>query len=117
MRVAFGPWGVGPEVGHYLLLLVTYQYNVNTGIRRNKWHDFGMPFLHYIDRIQLRYIQIFGFDPFPNHTNQALFKPVEGFVAVGIGPLNYNEDFVENSDVPHPSLKGGLLFLAQQMGL
>jgi hypothetical protein len=42
---------------------------------------------------------------------------VEGFVALGIGPLNYDEDFVENSNVSHPSLKGGLLFLAQRMGL
>jgi hypothetical protein len=43
MRAGFGPCGVRPEIGHYMLLLVTFFFNVNTGIRRNGWHDFGMP--------------------------------------------------------------------------
>ena len=117
MRSAFGPWGVGPEIGHYLLLLVSYRYNVNTGIRRMGWVDFGIPWYHLIDRIQLRMIQLFEHDPFPNHTNQALFQPIKGFVAVGVGPLCYDDDFVEKSSEPHQALKGGLRFLAKRMKL
>jgi hypothetical protein len=87
LKVAIGPWGVGPEVGHFLLLLVSHRFNVNTGIRRNSWHDFGMPWLDSIDRVQLKCLQIFGYDPFPEHVNQLLFKGVDDFVAIGIGPL------------------------------
>ena len=116
MYVAVGPWGVGPELGHFLLLLLNYRFNVNTGIRRNGWHNFGMPWLYLIDRIQLRYLQIFGFDPFPQHVNQSLFVPIKGFVAVGIGSLNYSEDFVHTGE-PYSNLNGGMLFLAQRMGL
>jgi hypothetical protein len=120
MRAAFGPWGVGPEIGHYLLLLVTFFFNVNTGIRRNGWHDFGMPRLHYIDRIQLRCMKLFQFEPFPNHANQELFSPVEDFVAVGIGPLNYDDEYVHKigeGETPDPNLSGELRFLAERMRL
>jgi hypothetical protein len=74
MKVAFGPHGVGVEVGHFLLLLVTYIFNVNTGVRRTRCHDFGMPWHHIIDRIQIRSIQIFGVDIFPRHENQSLWR-------------------------------------------
>ena len=70
MRVAFGPHGVGAEVGHYLLLLVCYRYNINTGIRRKGMYNFGTIMHNLIDRIQLRMMQIFGVDVFPTHTNQ-----------------------------------------------
>jgi hypothetical protein len=116
MKVAFGPHGVGATVGHFLLLLVTYIFNVNTGVRRKRFHNFGMPYHDLIDRIQIRHLQIFGVDVFPRHNNQALFKPVEGFVAVGIGPLNYHPEFVE-SGPPHASLKGDMRFLAERMEL
>ena len=36
MRTAMGPWGVGATVAHYLLVLICYNYNVNTGICRNE---------------------------------------------------------------------------------
>jgi hypothetical protein len=114
MKVAFGPHGVGVEVGHFLLLLVTYIFNVNTGVRRTRCHDFGMPWHHIIDRIQIRSIQIFGVD-FPRHENQSPFQPIQGFVAVGVGPLNYDDAFVEQTTEPHPNLTGGMRFLAQCM--
>ena len=118
MRVAFGPHGVGVEVGHFLLLLVTYRYNINSGVRRKGFHNFGMPYHDIIDRIQIRYLQLFGSDPFPEHgaVNQALFDPIKDFVAVGVGPLNYDSKFVDHGE-PHPKLTGGLLFLARKMKL
>ena len=54
MIFAFGPHGLGAEVGHFLLLMVTYRYNVNTGVRRKGYHDFRMPYHDRIDRIQIR---------------------------------------------------------------
>jgi hypothetical protein len=92
MRVAFGPWGVGAQTGHFLLLLISYRHNVNTGIRRCNEHNFGHPWLYFEDRIQMRVQEIFNVNIYPRHTNLAQFKGVDGFVAVGIGPLNYNED-------------------------
>ena len=116
MRVAFGPHGVGAEVGHYLLLLVTYNYNINTGIRRRGFINFGTYRYDTIDRIQIRMMQLFGNDPFPSHTNQALFQPVQGFIAVGVGPLNYDEKYVTTGP-PSTNCTGDILFLAKKMKL
>lgn len=116
MRVAFGPHGVGAEVGHYLLLLVTCRHNVSTGVNRNRQIDFGMPHHDKIDRTQLRMQQLFETDIFPRHSNQLLFKAVPDFVAVGIGPLNCDEKWVTPGD-PDPVLKGDMLFLAKRMKL
>jgi hypothetical protein len=38
---------------------------------------------------------IFNVNVCPSHTNIAQFKGVDGFVAVGIGPLNHDEDCVQ----------------------
>ena len=73
------------------------------------WHD-------KIDRIQLRMQKLFGEDIFPNYSNHLLFKPISDFVAVGIGPLNYDEKYVDSSE-PDPALKGDMLFLAKRMKL
>jgi hypothetical protein len=116
MRVAFGPHGVGAEVGHFLLLIVTYRYNVNRGVHRKGFHNFGMPYHDIIDRIQIPMQQLFGYDIFPQHVNQALFDPIAGFVAVRVGPLNYDSKFVENGP-PDPKLKGDMLFLVLRMKL
>jgi hypothetical protein len=116
MSVAFGPWGVGARTAHYVLLLVSYRYNVHTGIRRYNAHNFGHTWLHFIDRIQSRIVNIFGVDVYPRHTNQAQFEPVKDYVAVGIGPLNYNDDYVTKGP-PDPLLKGDLRFVADRMRL
>ena len=62
------------------------------------WH-------HKIDRTQLRMQKLFGEDIFPSYTNHLLFKPTPDFVAVGIGPLNYDSKCVEEVK-PDPALKG-----------
>jgi hypothetical protein len=61
-------------------------------------------------------LQLFGYDIFPQHVNQALFDPIPGFVAVGVGPLNYDSKFVEIGP-PDPKLIGNMLFLALRMKL
>ena len=120
MKVAFGPHGVGAEVGHYLLLLVTYKFNVSTGIRRLSRPDFGTFRLDIIDRIQIRYQQLFGRDFFPNHFNQELMKEQADYdpeiVSVGIRRLNYDTAYVQRG-APHESLKGDLLFMAKRSGV
>jgi hypothetical protein len=116
MKVAFGPWGVGAQTGHFLLLLISYRYNVNTGIRRCNEHNFGHPWLYFQDRIQIRVQEVFNVNIYPRHTNLAQFKGVDGFVAVGIGPLNYDEDYVQLGE-PDERLGGDLLFLACRMKL
>jgi hypothetical protein len=68
-------------------------------------------------RVQLRYMQIFEYDPFPEHVNQLLSAGMEDFVAIRIGPLNYSDDYVHKSETPDPKLSGELLFLAKRMGL
>ena len=49
----------------------------------------------------------------PSHASPLTKK----FVAVGIGPLNCHEYFMENCDEPHPNLTGGMRFLAEWMHL
>ncbi len=116
MRVAFGPWGVGAETGHNLLVLVTYRYNVHTGIRRCGEQDHGHIWLEYIDRIDMRSRQLWGYSCVPNHVNVSEFKGVDGFVSVGIGPLSYNKSFVQSGE-PDARLKGDMLFVARKMGV
>lgn len=116
MRVATGPWGVGARTGHWLLVNISYRYNVNAGVARLGHHDFGHPWLNYIDRIQIRMQEIFNAVVFPSHNNVLQFKPVKDWVAVGIGPLSYSTAYVDPGK-PDPSLKGDLRFVAQQMRL
>ena len=52
MYTSIGPWGVGPKTAHFLLLQLSYRFNVNTGIKRLGNHDFGHKQLYLIDRIQ-----------------------------------------------------------------
>lgn len=117
MRIACGSHGgIGIEVGHYLMLMVTYRFNIATGIRRKNWHDFGMPYLHLVDRVQTRIIQLYDVDPFPKHYNLSLAPTIQGIVCVGVGPLNYGEHYVQAGN-PHPKLQGNMLFLAEKMKL
>ena len=46
--------------------------------------------------------------------NISSFKPIEGFTAVGVGPLSFDERFVTKGE-PLKVLKGGLRFMAQRM--
>jgi len=115
MHVSVGPWGIGPRSGHYILLDLCFRYNVNAGIARCGDHDFGHPWLYFIDRIQDRVQKIWNLLIYPNHTNILAFKPTE-FVAVGIGPLSYDLKYVDTGE-PMPHFKGDLKFLAERMKL
>lgn len=115
MHVSVGPWGIGPRSGHYILLDLCYRYNVNAGIARCGDHDFGHPWLHFVDRIQDRVQNIWNLLIYPNHTNILAFKPTE-FVAVGIGPLSYDAKYVDTGE-PMAHFKGDLKFLAERMKL
>ena len=52
---------------------------------------------------------------FPHRDNASEFNAVEGFVAVGLGPLTHNPKFVTSSDMPNPVLRGGAKFMAIRM--
>jgi hypothetical protein len=79
-------------------------------------HSFGHPWLQFIDRIQRRIVNIFRADIFPSRSNLNLFQAIEGFIAVGIGPLSYSSEFLEKG-TPDKRLRGDLHFAALQMKL
>jgi len=114
MQVALPPWGISPQTAHWLLVCLSYRYNVNAGIKRRGKHDFGHPWHYLIDRIQIRIQEIYNVVVFPSHENALQFDSIEDFVAVGIGPLSYSADYVTTGE-PHPSLKGDAQFMAKQM--
>lgn len=117
MKIAFGTRSYGAEVGHYLLLLLCYCYNLSTGCRHGGKYNFGMTRMDIIDRIQIQIEESFCFDIFPLHTNQSQFQFISNFVAIGIGLLSYDNDFVKQSLIPNKHLKGDLKFMASRMGL
>ena len=71
--------------------------------------------LHLEDKIQIRMQQLWGVDPFTHRFNLSEHTPVD-FVAVGVGPLSIDEDYVTVGD-PADGLKGDLLFMAEKMGV
>jgi hypothetical protein len=77
-------------------------------------HDFGHPWHHYIDRIDTRIKHFHGRGIFPRHENQMEFQGIKDQVAVGIGPLFYEQDYVEKGK-PDPSLKRDLRFTAERV--
>jgi hypothetical protein len=114
MRSAMGAWGAGAEVAHYLLVLICYKYNVNTGVRRNADQDFGHPYHYLVDQIQIVVQEIYNALIYPRHVNVTLFEPVKDFVSVGIGELCYSSDFVEPGE-PMKHLTGDMRFTAERM--
>jgi len=115
MKVSIGPWGIGARSSHYLLLLLSYRYNVSSGIRRKGDHNFGHFELYLIDRIQIRIREIYNVIIYPLHQNLMEFKPID-MASVGIVPLSYDSDYVEEGE-PDESLKGDLKFLAERLRL
>jgi hypothetical protein len=107
--------GIGIETAHYLILNLMSRYSVNSGTARCGEHDFGHPWLFYVDIIQDRIEQIWNVTVFSSHTNILAFKPTY-FVEVGIGPLSYDSTCVQVEE-PMPHLTGDMLFLAQRMKL
>jgi hypothetical protein len=117
MKMAIGPWNVGPKTAHVLLVLICYRYNVMTKIRRCGQPDFGHFELHYIDRIQNRVRDIFNILAWPRYENQSVFHGKPDMVSVGIGPMTYNQRYVEHASEPDANLTGDRLFMAKQMKL
>jgi hypothetical protein len=115
LMLVIGPTIYGPEVAHYLMVLVTARFNVNTGVARCNEYDFGHPWHEFIDRIQIRHMQLHGCNIFPKYKNLSLTETVPDFVAVGFGPVSFDTDYVEPSDEPHPNLTGNLRWLAARM--
>jgi hypothetical protein len=115
LMLVIGPTIYGPEIAHYLMVLVTTRFNVNTGVVRCGDYDFGHPWHEFIDRIQIRHMQLFGCNIFPKHKNLILAETVPDFVAVGFGPVSFDKDCVDLSEEPHPNLTGNLRFLACKM--
>jgi len=115
LSLAFGPATMGPEMGHYLMLLVSYRFNISTGIARCNEYDFGHPWLEYIDRIQIRHIQLFGWNLFPRHKNLLLVETDPDFIVVGFGSISLDARYVQPSDRPAHDLKACIRWLASQM--
>jgi len=113
--LAIGPTSYGPELTHYLMVLVTTPFNVNTGVGRGAEYNYGHPWHELIDRIQIRHMQLFGCNIFPKRKNLVLTEKVPGIVAVGFGPVSFDTEYVEPSDEPHPNLTGNLKWLAARM--
>ena len=108
MKSCVGSWNVGVETSHYLLLLLSFRYNISTSIKRCGKPDFGHPHISLIDRLQLRIQQIYNVLVWPNHTNILQFKPVENFASIGIGELNYSNLFTEKGE-PDKRIKKAIL--------
>ena len=116
MKAAVGPWGIGAQAAHYLLILLCYRYNMSTLITRAGAYDFGHCEHYLIDRIQIRVREIFNVLIYPRHKNIMEFEGNEDFVAVGIGPLCYSEDFVTKGE-PDERLVGDMRFIAKRSGI
>lgn len=90
---------------------VTSIYNVNASIRRLNAHNFGHPWLHIIDDIDLFGRKLYnGVALYPRHANALLYKGVPDFVAVGIGPFEQNSNYVAQGE-PAAHLTGELRLL------
>jgi hypothetical protein len=113
MRNWMGPWAIGTETAHNILVLLCYKYNVSSGIRRASDIDFGHTWLCFIDQIQLLVQEIYNVVVFPRHLNMLVFK-AEDFVSVGIGPLTHSDDFVQMGE-PMDHLRGDMQKLACRM--
>jgi len=116
LMTALGPYSVGAQTAHFIMVQVTFRFDVNSGIRRLDEHNFGHPYLMVIDRIKSSYLRIMGIDIFPKHLNLEEFAAIEDYFAVGIGPLGLSEKFIEPGE-PHHLLKGDLKFLSKRQGL
>ena len=114
--VAFGPWCIGAQTGHYLMIEVAYRYNVKIGIRRCNAHDFGHCHLHLIDRVDLLVQEIYGVELYPRHKNMLLFEGIQNVISVGITPLVCDERFVMRGP-PDNRLRGEKLFEAKRQGV
>lgn len=116
LESAIGSWTVGPELGHYIMLLLTFRHNVNTDVQRYNGINFHHYELDLIDRIQIRVQQLCNTIVFKNHVNMSLFEGDSAFISVGVGPSHYSSDYVVTGP-PDDRLKPDLRFIAEKMNL
>ena len=64
----------GARLAHYLVVLLCFKYNVNSGIQRNAEQDFGHPYQYLIDQIQIAIQKIYNVLVYPQHFIVSLFK-------------------------------------------
>jgi hypothetical protein len=115
IRNVMGPWAMGCEVAHYILLILGFSFNVSTGIRRAGRPDFGHKCHWLIDEIQLLVQDIYDVWIYPDHPNVSCFSATD-FVSFGIGPLTDSEDFVDEGP-PMDHLRGDMRKLAARLGV
>jgi hypothetical protein len=115
MKACLGPLGIGARSAHYILVNLCFRYNVSARIRRCGDNNHGHPYMNLIDRIQIRTQEVFNVLVFPRHQNTTQTK-FNDFIAIGIGPLCYSNDYVTQGE-PLPELKGDILFIAKKMNL
>ena len=104
MTTAIGPWALGAEYAHCILLLLCYRYNIHRGIWWYGERNFGYPLLRFIDRFQIRTQEIYNVLLYPKHRNISQFKALTNFVSIGIMQLCYSSDYV-NQRIPSKVLK------------
>ena len=117
MKPAIGYWNVGAEIGHYILVLLSYRYNVSAGIKRSGDTNFGHPYLHIIDRIQIRIQQIYDVLVYENYLNLSLQLSNESFTSVGLRELHYPELYVAKGEPYARIMHRDVLFMAKKMKL
>ena len=117
MKSAIGYWNVGAEIGHYILVLLSYRYNVSAGIKRSGDTNFGHPYLHIIDRIQIRMQQIYDVLVYENYLNLSLQLSNESFTSVGIEELHCPEMYVAKGKTDSRMMHRDVLFMAKKMKL
>ena len=76
MKSCVGSWNIGVKTSHYLLLLLSFRYNISTSIKRYGKPDFFHPHISLIDRLQPRIQQTYVVLVWPKHTNILQFKPI-----------------------------------------
>ena len=91
MRIAMGSHAIGPEVAHYLLILICHRYNVILGVHRKARPAFGHIYLPVIDALRIVVQEIYNVLFYPAHYDFSLYEATEN-VAVSTHPLKAFSD-------------------------
>ena len=90
MMSCIGSWNVGVKVTHYVLVLLSCRCNVNSDVRRCGRTHFVHPYLHLVDRIQIRIQEIYNVLVWKKDFNVSSVKGFDDFISVGVGKLSYS---------------------------
>lgn len=98
MKAYIRAWYVGVEISHYLLFLISFIYNINTGMRRYNKNNFRHLYFYIIGCIQIRVQEIYNVFVQKNDTNILLYKAIKKIKSIRVGELNYHNIFVEKGE-------------------